>query len=137
MRTNRLVLLSSLALTLLSTSTFADFLQVSNNSSIPTTEKEFVATINGVEKEQILSQFGKPSSQNDIKNVGGKVVASIWQYHNLITDEKGAYYKTTELDFVNDKVVVVVLMNHEGVDLPSVTSTEPTTEALPEILPTL
>lgn len=137
MRTKRLVLLSSLALTLLSTSAFADMLKVSNSSEIPTSEKEFVAKINGFEKDKILNQFGAPSKQDDVKNVGGKVIASIWQYHNLNTDEKGAYYQTTELDFVNDKVVMVVFMNNDGADLPTAASPESTPEAVSEVLPSL
>ncbi|HEY3301707.1 MAG TPA: hypothetical protein VGJ90_13125 [Methylophilaceae bacterium] len=137
MRTKRLVLLSSLALTLLSASAFADMLKVSNSSEIPTSEKEFVAKINGFEKDKILNQFGAPSKQDDVKNVGGKVIASIWQYHNLNTDEKGAYYQTTELDFVNDKVVMVVFMNNDGADLPTAASPESTPEAVSEVLPSL
>lgn len=79
---------------------------------IPTAEKEFVATINGFDKSQIIEQLGEPSNKNDITNgKTGKLEASIWHYHNLNTDEKGEYYKTTELDFINDKVVLVVFMN--------------------------
>lgn len=137
MRTKRLVLLSSLALSLISASAFADIIKVSTSAEIPTSEKEFVAQINGFEKDKILNQFGAPSKQDDVKNVGGKVIASIWQYHNLNTDEKGAYYQTTELDFVNDKVVMVVFMNNDGADLPATASPEETPEVSPEILPNL
>lgn len=137
MRTKRLVLLSSLALTLLSATAFADMLKVSNSSEIPTSEKEFVAKINSFEKDKILSQFGAPSKQDDVKNVGGKVIASVWQYHNVNTDEKGAYYQTTELDFVNDKVVMVVFMNNDGSDLPSTASPNAQSEPTAEVLPSL
>jgi hypothetical protein len=42
------------------------------------------------------------------------VVASIWQYDYINTDEKGEYYKHTELDFVDNKVVTVVFMNTDN-----------------------
>jgi hypothetical protein len=137
MRTKRLVLLSMLALALLSTSAIADMVKVSNTTEIPTSEKEFVANIHSYEKDKILSQFGEPSKQDDVKTVSGKVIASIWQYHNLNTDEKGAYYQTTELDFVNDKVVMVVFMNNDGSDLPTTASPEALPEPAAEVLPSL
>ena len=86
-------------------------------AQIPTTEKEFVASINGFDKAQIIEQLGEPTNKNDITNAKtGKLEASIWHYHNLNTDEKGEYYKTTELDFIDDKVVLVVFMNSTGED---------------------
>ena len=93
----------------------ADQLQ---NMEIPTAEKEFVATINGFEKATIVEQLGEPSKKDDIKTDSGRVVASIWHYHFLNTAADGAYYETTELDFVNDKVVMVVFMNNDGSDMP-------------------
>ena len=93
----------------------ADQLQ---NMEIPTSEKEFVATINGFEKAKIVEQLGEPSKKDDIKTNTGRVVASVWHYHFLNTAADGAYYETTELDFVNDKVVMVVFMNSDGTELP-------------------
>lgn len=86
---------------------------------IPTTEKEFVATINGFDKNKIVEQFGEPHKKDDL-GLGkeGKAPASIWQYHYLNTDVNGAYYQTTELDFVDDKVVMVVFMNNDGEEIP-------------------
>lgn len=83
-------------------------------SEIPTAEKDFVASINGFEKSKIVEQFGEPSKKDDIKTNTGKVIASVWQYHFLNTTAEGAYYETTELDFVDDKVVMVVFMNNDG-----------------------
>ena len=85
-------------------------------TEIPTTEKEFIATINGFEKTKIIEQFGEPSKRDDIKTNNGKVIASVWQYHFLNTTPEGTYYETTELDFVEDKVVMVVFMNSDGSD---------------------
>ncbi len=106
-------------------------------AEIPTSEKEFVASINGYEKAQIIEQLGEPSQKNDITNAKtGKLEASIWHYHNLNTDEKGEYYKTTELDFVNDKVVLVVFMNSTGEDTSYDLKSDapmPQTEPAPEL----
>ena len=86
---------------------------MSNN--IPTTEKEFVAAINQYDKKQIIEKLGEPSKAEDVRIKGSdKVVASIWHYHFLNTAPDGSYYQTTELDFIEDKVVVVVFLNNDG-----------------------
>jgi hypothetical protein len=90
----------------------------SATGDIAVTEKEFVAGISGIDKSKIVEQFGEPSKRDDITNPDGKVIASVWHYHYLNTDEKGAYYQTTELDIVDDKVVMVVFMNHDGESSP-------------------
>ncbi len=86
-------------------------------TEIPTEEKAFVAAINKFNKAKIIELLGQPARADDVKVKGsGKVVASIWHYHNINTDENGAYYPTTELDFVDDKVVQVVFLNNDGSD---------------------
>ena len=100
------------------------FAEVGNTTStsasdIPTNEKDFIASINGFEKTKIIEQFGEPTKIEDIASASGKPVASIWQYHYLNTDEKGDYYQTTELDFINDKVLMVVFMNNDGSEIPA------------------
>ena len=97
---------------------FAEAQVAAPASDIPTKEKDFIASINGFEKAKIIEQFGEPSNVEDIATASGKPVASIWQYHYLNTDEKGEYYQTTELDFINDKVVMVVFMNNDGNEIP-------------------
>ena len=97
---------------------FAEAQVAAPASEIPTNEKDFIASINGFEKAKIIEQFGEPSNVEDIATASGKPVASIWQYHYLNTDEKGEYYQTTELDFINDKVVMVVFMNNDGSEIP-------------------
>lgn len=87
------------------------------DGEIPTSEKEFISAINGFDKSQIIAQFGEPSSADDVKiNGSSKVVSSIWQYHFINTAVDGSYYQTTELDFIDDKVVMVVFMNHDGTE---------------------
>lgn len=84
-------------------------------TEIPTEEKAFVAVINQFNKAKIIELFGEPAKADDVKVKGtGKVVASIWHYHNINTDENGTYYPTTELDFIDDKVVQVVFLNNDG-----------------------
>lgn len=102
------------------------------NIEIPTSEKEFVEGIKSVNKDEILKQFGEPHVRDDVVGSDGEVIASVWHYRYLNTDENGSYYKTTELDFVRDKVVMVVFMNHDILE-----STEKTEEpgALPELDP--
>lgn len=91
--------------------------QADKPSEIPTAEIAFLDVINQFDKQQIEAILGEPSTKNDITNAKtGKLEASIWQYHYLNTDEKGEYYKTTELDFIDDKVVMVVFQNNDGED---------------------
>ena len=62
-----------------------------------------------------MAQFGEPASKNDYHRAGtDELMASVWQYHYINTDLEGAFYQTTELDFVGDNVVMVVFMNHDG-----------------------
>jgi hypothetical protein len=82
---------------------------------IPTEEKAFVDAINKFDKVKIVAQLGEPAKADDVKIKGSdKIAASIWQYHNINTAEDGSYYPTTELDFIDDKVVQVVFLNNDG-----------------------
>lgn len=109
-------------------------------AQIPTAERDFVMSIDKFEKSAILEQLGEPSKRTDIKSPStGEIVASIWHYHYINTaDEGGDYYPTTELDFVGDKVVMVVFMNHEGEEIKS-EPTEPQPgekmQQLPDLIP--
>ncbi len=101
----------------------------STNSNIPTSEKEFLDHMEGADKTKVLAQFGQPSNSDDLVADSGKVIASVWHYHNLNTDDKGAVYQTTELDFVGDKVVMIVFMNNDGTAPEPSNSEEPQNEA--------
>ena len=101
---------------------------------IPTTEKEFVASINSFTKEQIIAQLGEPARAEDVKlKDSGKVVASIWYYHNINTAEDGTYFPTTELDFIDGKVVQVVYMNNDGTEEPDTGQTYDVPGGKPEL----
>ncbi len=90
-----------------------------NQKEIPTLEQDFIKTINKFTKSEIIAQFGDPAQADDVKVKGtGKIVASIWQYHFINTAADGTYYETTELDFIDDKVVMVAFMNNDGAEGP-------------------
>lgn len=90
-----------------------------SSNQIPTLEQDFVNSINKYTKEQIVAQFGEPAKAEDVKiKTTGKIVASIWQYHYINTAVDGSYYQTTELDFIDDKVVMVAFMNNDGSEGP-------------------
>lgn len=92
---------------------------VGSKSLIPTMEQDFVKSINQFSKAQIIEQFGEPAKADDVKVKGsGKVVASIWLYHFINTAADGTYYETTELDFIDDKVVMVAFLNNDGSEGP-------------------
>jgi len=88
-------------------------------AEIPTDEHNFVESINSYDKAKIVEQFGEPSKKNDITDETNEVIATVWLYHFVNTTDDGAYYPTTELDFVGDKVVTVVFMNSDGEDTPN------------------
>lgn len=93
----------------------AEEIKIANE--IPTLERDFVNAISGFDKAKIIAQFGEPAKSDDVKIKGtGKVAASIWQYHFINTTPDGTYYETTELDFINDKVVQVVFINNDGAE---------------------
>lgn len=84
-------------------------------SKIPTEEKAFVDAINQYDKAKIVAQLGEPAKADNVRIKGSnKIAASIWQYHNLNTAADGTLYQTTELDFIDDKVVQVVFLNNDG-----------------------
>ncbi|MGQ0442972.1 MAG: hypothetical protein ACT4OH_05930 [Methylophilaceae bacterium] len=109
--------------TMLSVTSFADEAEVrplldeptSSELSLPTEEKAFVEAINKFDKKTIVELLGEPAKADDVRLKGSdKIVASIWHYHHINTAEDGTYYQTTELDFIDDKVVQVVFLNNDG-----------------------
>ena len=103
-------------------------------TDIPTEEKAFVKVINQFDKAKIVQLLGEPAKTDDVKLKGsGRVVASIWHYHNINTAEDGSYYPTTELDFVNDKVVQVVFLNNDGSDISDGSGKKYEMEPMPEM----
>lgn len=86
-------------------------------ASLPTAEKAFVDAIGKLKKAEIIALLGEPAKADDVKlKDSGRVVASIWHYHYINQSESGEYYQTTELDFIDDQVNVVVFLNNDGSD---------------------
>jgi hypothetical protein len=119
----------------LSSAAFADEAKTQPLSTvIPTEEKAFVDAINKYDKATIIAQFGEPAKAEDVKiKDSGKVVATIWHYHKINTAADGSYYPTTELDFIDGKVVQVVFLNHDGSPANDGAGKEYKTEPMPEM----
>ena len=108
----------------------------SASNELPIQEKAFVDAINKFDKKQIVEQLGEPAKADDVRLKGSDtIVASIWHYHNINTDENGIYYPTTELDFVDGKVVQVVFLNNDGSEKADGQTYEITNGAMPEAPP--
>ena len=104
------------------------------SNGIPTEEKAFVDVINQYNKASIVAQFGEPAKAEDVKiKDSGKIVATIWHYHNINTAADGSFYPTTELDFIDDKVVQVVFLNHDGTEANDGAGKKFETQPLPEM----
>ena len=79
--------------------------------SIPTDEDGFITAIQSKTATEITELLGDPQYQFAIRDKEGQVVGHIRHYHYVTTGFDGQYYKTTELDFIGDKVVNIVLIN--------------------------
>ncbi len=102
---------------LISFNAWADYGNTDQHTISPA-EQAFLDVIGGLSKEKVLEQLGAPARTEELTGPDGEIVASIWEYDYLNTDENGEYYKRTELDFVDDKVVTVVFMNTDDTPKP-------------------
>lgn len=104
---------------------------IAAGEEIPLTEQEFVDRIKTADKALIVAQLGEPATAVDVTDEEtGQVMGSIWHYHYLNTSNEGEYYKTTELDFVGDRVVTVIFSTSDT-SADNATSTEP--ERMPQL----
>ena len=88
-----------------------------NGGKFPEDEQGFVDAVGQLNRAQLVALLGEPARAEDVKlKDSGRVVASIWHYHNINKDAQGAYYPTTELDLIDDQVSVVVFLNNDGSD---------------------
>lgn len=86
-------------------------------TKLPEDEQGFVDAVGKLNRAQLIAVLGEPARAEDVKlKDSGRVVASIWHYHNINKDAAGAYYPTTELDLIDDQVSVVVFLNNDGSD---------------------
>ena len=91
-------------------------LAYASDMAIPLNELGFLDRIGKLDKAAIVAQIGEPSLAMDlVQEETGEIAASIWHYHYLNTSETGEYYKTTELNFIDGRVVNVVFsMTDDG-----------------------
>jgi hypothetical protein len=88
-----------------------------SSGNFPEDEQGFVDAVGKLNRSQLVALLGEPARAEDVKlKDSGRVVASIWHYHNINKDAQGAYYQTTELDLIDDQVSVVVFLNNDGSD---------------------
>jgi hypothetical protein len=84
---------------------------------LPQDEQGFVNAVSKLKRAEIIALLGEPARAEDVKlKDSGRIVASIWHYHNINKDEQGAFYPTTELDIIDDQVSVIVFLNNDGAD---------------------
>ncbi|HSH88121.1 MAG TPA: hypothetical protein VK958_12830 [Methylophilus sp.] len=108
--------LATLALITLSSTALAG----NTTEKFPEDEQGFVTAIGKLKRSEIIALLGEPARAEDVKlKDSGRVVASIWHYHNINKDPHGAYYPTTELDLIDDQVSVIVFLNNDGSDATS------------------
>jgi hypothetical protein len=89
----------------------------STPEKLPDDEKGFVDAVSKLKRSEIVAVLGEPARAEDVKlKDSGRIVASIWHYHNVTKDAQGEFYPTTELDIIDDQVTVVVFMNNDGSD---------------------
>jgi hypothetical protein len=100
---------------------------LADRNEIPLNELGFVDTIKTAGKARIIEQLGEPARAIDITDNNGEVFGAIWHYHYINTSEQGDYYKTTELDFVGDRVVTIVFSNNDT-EADEVMAATPTSE---------
>ncbi len=109
-------ILATLALFSLSNAAWAG----NTTEKFPEDEQGFVNTVGKLKRSEIIALLGEPARAEDVKlKDSGRVVASIWHYHNINKDPQGAYYPTTELDLIDDQVSVIVFLNNDGSDATS------------------
>jgi len=72
--------------------------QTNTGMVLPTEEKAFVKAIRNFDRKAIIAQWGEPAKADDVKIKGtNKIIASIWHYHYVNTDENGNYLIDVEL----------------------------------------
>ncbi len=82
------------------------------DGALPLDETNFVAAVQNLTKDQIVALLGEPTTAIEVKdNSTGELVGYAWDYDHLNTSTTGDYYKTTELDLVDDRVVTIIFSN--------------------------
>ena len=83
---------------------------------LPTEETAFVDAVQHMRKDKIAEFLGEPANAIEVKDKrSGELIGYIWNYSYINTSPEGDYYKTTELDFVGDRVETIVFSNEDEV----------------------
>jgi hypothetical protein len=82
--------------------------------SLPTEENAFLDVIPHVTPARVAELLGEPAQVSPVLDKdSGEEIGIILHYRYINTNSAGEYYKTTELDYVGNKLMVVVFSNKE------------------------
>jgi hypothetical protein len=82
--------------------------------SIPTNEEAFLSVIGSVDQVKMVELLGDPAEVMILRNQeNGEVVGAIVHYRYINTNNEGEYYKTTELDYLDGRLVTVLFSNSD------------------------
>lgn len=88
------------------------------DSNLPLNELAFIDLVPTLSSTKVIELLGEPHVNIEVTDPrNGKVVGQIWRYEYLNTNEDGDYYKSTELNLVNGRVVNVTFSNSGSDDI--------------------
>lgn len=94
------------------------------NDNLPLDELGFVDAIPAFSKEKLTELLGEPKQKIEVTDDRtGQIIGLIWHYEYLNTNEDGDYYKSTELDLIDDKVVNIIFSNSDVDEIETAAST--------------
>lgn len=83
-------------------------------SDIPTEESAFLEVIGSVHPDKRDELLGEPEETIILRNQeNGEEMGAIVHYRYINTNSEGEYYKTTELDYLNGRLVMIVFSNSD------------------------
>lgn len=82
--------------------------------TIPTEEEAFLNVIGSVDRVKLAELLGEPDESIVVRNQeNGEELGTIVHYRYINTNSDGDYYKTTELDYIDGRLVMVVFSNND------------------------
>lgn len=83
-------------------------------SDIPSEESAFLEVIGSVHPDKRDELLGEPDETIILRNQeNGEEMGVIVHYRYINTNSEGEYYKTTELDYLNGRLVMIVFSNSD------------------------
>jgi len=81
---------------------------------LPTEEEAFLDVIGSVPPEKVVELLGEPDQTIILRDqTSGAEMGAIVHYGYINTNNEGEYYKTTELDYLNGRLVMIVFSNSD------------------------